>query len=238
MKILIYTPFWKRPEIVREYVKSVERLKKVSWIDVRIMAIVSPEDPDFRKIVDSIHELRKRFKYVSIFPTRNTPLGAKKNAGLWLATSYDWDYLLELNSDSIVNCRLLDIYKPYMDKGVPFFGLKDLYVVDYATKETLFIPDYNSGMTYGAGRMMHRSIIRGRMWNDELNEGLDDNCRAGLEKRGIPDCPIETDKPMLVELKTHTTINHFTMLKALGNRRNQPKAQVIDYNKVSHVVSP
>jgi len=139
MKILIITPFWKRPEIVREYVKSVERLKQ--YTDFELLAIVSPEDPYAWEIIKILPD------YAQIAKHKNNPFGAKKNRGAMVAHNFDWDYLLELNSDSIINPAILDLYRPYMEKQVPFFGLKDLFVVDYSTKETLFIPDYNSGMT-------------------------------------------------------------------------------------------
>jgi len=84
-------------------------------------------------------------------------------------------------------------------------------------------------MTYGAGRMMHRSIVEDKMWTDELQCGMDDNCRGKLEKRGIKDCPVYSDVPMLVDLKTNTTLNHFLQLKNLGVGRNEPKAVNVEY---------
>jgi len=171
--ILVMTPFWKRPEIVREYIKSLERLP------VKLLAILSPEDPYYYEIMDMLPE----GSYVVSVP--NKPFGAKKNAGAKFAMSLEWDYMLELNSDSIVNPILMEVYKAYVDAGTLFFGLSNLYVVDYKTKETLFIPEYNSGMTFGAGRMIHRSLFSERMWTDELNEGMDDNMRGKLEEMGI-----------------------------------------------------
>lgn len=218
MKILILTPFWKRPEIVREYVRSLDRAP----YDV-LLTIISKEDPYFHDIFFSMP-----VDTCDVF-TPNSPLGAKKNAGVKAARHLEWDYLLELNSDSILNPAIFDLYKPYMERGELFFGLKDLYVTDYATKESLFIKDYNSGMTYGAGRMMHRSIVDAKMWTDELECGMDDNCRGKLEKRGIKDVPVHSDIPMLVDLKTNTTLNHFLMLKNLGKGRNEPRAVNIEY---------
>ena len=219
MKILIMTPFWKRPEIVREYVRSLVRLPGHT-----LLAILSTEDPhyDFTWKVLPF--------YTNICEVSNSPLGRKKNGGVRCALNLEWDYLMELNSDSILNPAIFDLYKPYMEKEVPFFGLKDLYVTDYATKESLFIKDYNSGMTYGAGRMMHRSIVEDKMWTDELQCGMDDNCRGKLAKRGIKDVPVHSDVPMLVDLKTNTTLSHFKILKNLGKtNHNEPKAVNVEY---------
>ena len=213
------TPFWKRPEIVREYVRSIERLP-----EHELLAIVSSEDPCYF----DIKEMLPGGTWIAV--SENDPLGSKKNSGMKIARNLEWDYLMELNSDSILNPAIFDLYRPYMEKEIPFFGLKDLYVTDYATKESLFIKDYNSGMTYGAGRMMHRSIVEDKMWTDELQCGMDDNCRGKLEKRGIKDVPVPSDVPMLVDLKTNTTLSHFIMLKNLGKARNEPKAVNVEYD--------
>jgi len=221
MKILILTPFWKRPEIVAEYFKSLDELW--TYADIELLAIVSSEDPHIGEIVNTFSF------YTRLIEAENSPFGRKKNAGTTFAKALEWDYLMELNSDSIVNPAIFDLYRPYMERGELFFGLKDLYVTDYATRESLFIKDYNSGMTYGAGRMMHHSIVEDKMWTDELQCGMDDNCRGKLEKRGIKDCPVHSDVPMLVDLKTNTTLNHFLQLKNLGVGRNEPKAVNVEY---------
>lgn len=220
------TPFWKRPEIVAEYVRSLERLP-----DHQLLAIISEEDPFYYDILELLPE------ETWIVVCENNPLGAKKNAGMEFARSLEWDYLLELNSDSIVNPALFELYRPYMEKETPFFGLKDLYVVDYVTKESLFIPDYNSGMTYGAGRILHRKALKCNLWTNELQCGMDDNMRGKLNKLGIKDTPVPSDVPMLVDLKTNTTLSHFIILKNMGKtNHNAPKAINIEYDYlVKHI---
>ncbi len=205
MKILIMTPFWKRPEIVREYVRSLARLT----IDFELIAILSPEDP---YMYDIIKRLPLNGWTVS---AKNSPFGAKKNAGAEAAGQLEWDYLLELNSDSIVNPAIFELYRPYMEEQNPFFGLNNLFIVDYATKRSLFLPEYNDDMTYGAGRMLHRSAFHLPLWTDELNEGMDTNMMTRLQKAGIEETVVDSgDIPMIVELKTNTTINHFKLLEA------------------------
>lgn len=206
MKILIMTPFWKRPEIVKEYVRSLERLP-----DHNLVAILSPEDPFYYDIID--HLPLTTF----IANVDNHPFGAKKNAGIELAKELDWetwDYLMELNSDSIVNPAIFELYKPYMEKQIPFFGLNNLFIVDYATKRSLFLPEYNDDMTYGAGRMLHRSAFHPPLWTDELNEGMDTNMMTRLKAFNVFETVVDCgDIPMIVELKTNTTINHFKILE-------------------------
>lgn len=231
MNILIMTPFWKRPEIVAEYVKSVERLSNTCH-NISLLAILSPEDPHYDDIYNLLPWATPVIDY------SNKHLGAKKNAGARYANHLAWDYLMELNSDTIVNPAIFDLYKPYMEREEKFFGLNNLWAVDYATKETIFIPNYNSGMTYGAGRMLHRSAFSPKMWTDNLDCGMDTNMKNHLEKMGVKETVVDCgDTPMIIDLKTNTTINHFLMLKNLGKtNHNAPRAEVMPYEKVHEII--
>lgn len=214
MKILILTPIWKRPEIVRLFVKSLSRLK----FNYDMLFIVSPEDP-FRDEIISFLPSR-----AFITGIENFPFGRKKNHGLAIAKTLKWDYLLELNSDSIVNPKLMDIYRPYMDRGVPFFGLNNLYVIDYYTKKAVFIPAYNSTggkdvMSYGSGQMLARSACPDRLWEDNLNEGMDTNKICTLRMAGVDETVVDCgDTPMIIDIKTNTTITHFKMLEKMAEK--------------------
>lgn len=205
MKILIFTPIWKRPDIVREWVRSLERLPKHE-----LLVVLSPEDPHY----DEIEEILPTCWKVDC---ANKPFGRKKNTGMEGARQMKWDYLMELNSDSIVNPKLFDLYKPYMDKKTPFFGLNNLFCIDYKTKKCLSVPSYNDDMTFGSGRMLHRSALIDKLWTDELNEGMDTNMMKRLKKAGIRETVVNNgDVPMIVDLKTETTIWHFSMLQKRG----------------------
>ena len=149
----------------------------------------------------------------------NYPFGKKKNFGGRMAKTYSWDYLLELNSDTIVNPALFELYRPYMEKRVPFFGLNNLYAVDYKTRESIFIPDYNEGMTFGAGQMLSREAYCCELWTNELNEGMDTSKIVHLRKAGIPETVVDCGEiPMVVDVKTNTTISHFIELKARSSK--------------------
>ena len=209
MKILAMIPVWKRPEILRLFLFSLNKNK-----DIEPLFIVSPEDPHIDEILSIIPE----DSYICTH--RNYPFGAKKNTGYHFAKSLEWDYLMELNSDSIVNPALLDLYKPYMERGVPFFGLRNLYAVDLFTKRCIFIPNYNTDMTYGAGQMLSRkSAFLDKLWTNELNEGMDTNKIVHLRKAGIPEVVVDNGEvPMIVDIKTNTTITHFIELERYSEK--------------------
>jgi len=206
MKILIYTPIWKRPEIVKLYLESLKRLDGV--VNYDLLVVMSPEDPFYWQIIDMLPE------ETYIKTHKNKPFGAKKNAGIEVARMLDWDYLMELNSDSIVNPAIFDLYKSNMEEKTPFFGLNNLFAVDYYTRECIFIPSYNEDMTFGSGRMLHKDYLIDKPWLDELNEGMDSNMRTRLLKFGIKEEVVDCGEiPMIVDIKTDTSIWHFDFLK-------------------------
>ena len=99
MKILCMTPVWKRPEILRLFLKSFEKLKIVNqylWkkVDLELLVILSPEDPHYYENLDLLN-----YPGIKHFNCANYPFGAKKNFGGKKALELEWDYLLELNSD-------------------------------------------------------------------------------------------------------------------------------------------
>jgi len=207
MKLLIFTPIWKRPEIVREWVRSLRRLPKHE-----LLVVMSPEDPHYDELIDIIPE------YAWRVDCENKPFGRKKNTGIDGARQLKWDYLMELNSDSIVNPHIFDLYEPYIAQKTPFFGLSNLFVSDYKTKKSLSIPGYNADMTFGSGRMLHRSaLVLDKLWTDELNEGIDTNMMKRLKRAGIRETVVDNGEvPMIVDLKTNTSIWHFMLLETRG----------------------
>ena len=208
MKILIMTPFWKRPEIVKEYLRSLERLPKHD-----LLAILSPEDPNYWDIMDMLPE------GAYVCSIQNSPFGRKKNEGAELAAVLEWDYLMELNSDSIVNPAIFELYKPYMDKRTEFFGLNNLFAVDYATKRSIFCRNYNTDMTFGSGRMLHRSALHLPLWTNELESGMDTNMMSRLKKHGVKETVVDCgETPMIVDLKTNTTLSHFKILERYSEK--------------------
>lgn len=205
MKLLIFTPLWGRPEIVREWVRSLERLPKHE-----LLVVMSPEDPDYEELEEILPPCLK-------VDCKNTPFGAKKNAGINGARQLKWDYMMELNSDSIVNPGIFDLYSEHIAQKTPFFGLSNHYCTDYKTKKSIRLDKYNGDMTFGSGRMLHRSaLVLNELWPDTLNEGMDTIMMKRLKQVGIKETVIDNDAPMIVDLKTERTIWHFKLLESHG----------------------
>ena len=213
MKILCMTPVWKRPEIFRLFIRSFKRLKE--YADIELLAVLSPDDPHFTENFYIAHS-------IDAYDIKhdNYPFGRKKNFAGETAKRLEWDYLLELNSDSIVNPAIFELYRPYMEKRTPFFGLNNLYAVDYYTREAIFIPEYNEDMTFGSGQMLHRDAYVCELWTDELNDGMDTSKISHLRKAGIAETVVDCGEvPMVVDIKTNTTISHYIELKARSTKQ-------------------
>jgi hypothetical protein len=164
---------------------------------------------------------------VCIFP--NEPLGRKKIAGLNFAhRNFEFDYLMELGSDDLVNPEIFELYKPYMEKKFEFFGLNNLYYTNWDTRETIFCKDYNEGQTFGAGRMILNDAIRVHPWPEDCNSGLDTAMVKILASKGIMEHVIDCgEKPYILDIKTNTTINHWIIVE-------KSRTKIVQFNDICH----
>ncbi len=97
----------------------------------------------------------KRYKIATTF-FKNEPLGEKKNHGLQVAMRRKWDFLMELNSDDLIKDELIDVYLPYLLKGVDYIGIENFCFLDSETGE---LRQHASKTVYGIGRMYSRAAI-------------------------------------------------------------------------------
>ena len=212
MKILVLTPIWKRPEIVRVFLDKFNDLDKIVSYELMLYPILSYDDiynaQIFNMLTDDGH--------LWMSQTPNNPLGQKKNIGLCDAMSdINFDYLMELGSDDILKPEVFDYYTPYMERGELMFGMKDLYVCEPKTKRCILAGGrWNDGMAFGAGRMIHRRVIEkvGKLWEDKSECGLDTESAGRINKAygrpaHDPLCQIvPMDKPMVLSIKTDTNL--------------------------------
>ena len=128
----------------------LEALKKLKHPDVEFMPFAVYSDDDEGKILKEygIRSLKYPNEYI----------GEKKNAGLLELLKLDWDYMMELGSDDLVNPALIDLYLPLWERGVNCFGVNSCYFVDVKTRRVAL---WEHNYAIGAGRCIKRSVFDG-----------------------------------------------------------------------------
>jgi hypothetical protein len=148
-RLLVFIPVWKRPEITEICFLGLSRLREYKKKIFKIIpfAVISE---------DSMIPLCEKYdiKYTKF---ENQPLGAKKNHGLNQALKLEWDYLMELNSDDLILNELLDIYKPFLDKGEHYLGLKNFCFMNSPSGDMRQMVNQT---VYGIGRCYSREALK------------------------------------------------------------------------------
>lgn len=146
MKILVFTPVWKRPEITKAYCLGIQRLKKS--FDVDVLCVLSPEDDSDNKVLLEEYDIQ--------YILHRNKLGEKKNAGLQHALTLDFDYLLEMNSDDIIADELLETYRDLMKKGENFIGIRNFVFYDSENGKS---KQCKSTTLFGIGRAYKKEAL-------------------------------------------------------------------------------
>lgn len=125
---------------------GIDRLRKSGLFQIDTLAVISET---------SMIPLCKKYG-IDYVMHKNEPLGEKKNVGLTYAMLKSWDYLLEIGSDDLLKTEILEVYRPFIEKGVDFFGVKDFI---YINSDDGQCRRYQSDTTYGAARCISRKVI-------------------------------------------------------------------------------
>ena len=232
MKILILIPVWKRNEILEICIKGIKNLiKQTPQHQFIPLFILSPEDPEIK----ANHQLVK--KYQTIIYT-NKQIGAKHNAGINYALKYlEWDYLMNLGSDDIINPQLFSkYYDTLLSQAKPLIAIENLYFFDYYKKQYYFLPNYNGALPIGGARLIDRTIIQWladhftNLYDNHINHGLDSNSYQKIKQQTgtTPTIPDIDRFPALIDIKTNTNINHILEIFKLPHLAKTNHSQITD----------
>lgn len=151
IKILVFIPVWKRPHIFKLCMKGLARLNKnAKDIYLEPFCVVS-EDWAEQYCLD------KGIKYCWV---ENSPLGRKMNYGFGDAMKEDFDYLMQINSDTLLADELLEIYRPWFENKTHLFGIDKVHFVDSNAKASrrAKLVDYTLTIC-GAGKCLERKFL-------------------------------------------------------------------------------
>lgn len=174
IKLLIYLALWKRPQITELCFRGIERLRQHPDFDIKVLAVASEGE---------MLPLCEKYDILCVTHT-NEPLGKKKNFGLQAARTLDFDYMMEIGSDTLVLNELLDEYKKNFIGIHHFFGIGDCAFI---CSETRACRRVGGASTYGGGRMISRHAIETmdfKLWPDNYNKGLDNASVFKLAREG------------------------------------------------------
>lgn len=190
MKILLFTPVWKRPEITEICFMGFKRLQK--FADVEMLAVISEQEmiPLCEKY--GVHHVMHE----------NQPLGRKKNYGLRRSLEYEWDYLVEIGSDDLLKNEFLTVYPWDRD----FMCLQDAAWLNTKTGAARRIKDRTG--KFGAGRACSRKVVEAMnpMWHDLKHNGLDGDSMFRMGAKGFLSKSYHSDRPLVIDLKSEVNI--------------------------------
>jgi glycosyltransferase involved in cell wall biosynthesis len=206
LKIAVVIPLWKRPEVTKFcFDKLIEMISK-SKHEIKVTCAISEE------IYESVCD-KYGFDWVQV---ENFPLGHKINTGIKKALESEFDYLMMMNSDDVIDVRLIDeVYEPFFDK--PYFGINKVTYVNFHTKEAR---DFTYGITcLGIAKMLRRDIVEkafkrpGYLYKPELNRCLDDTMMDNLIRtQNVFPVLVKYEGQMAWDFKSETNIwswDHF-----------------------------
>ena len=206
MKVIILTPVWGRPDITQIWAMGLICFIPKDW---RVLCILSAEDEQFN---DNLKICQDSGFDFCIY--ENNPLGKKLNAGVEYALSYEWDYLMNLGSDDLVHPGLLQVYLPFFEKKMPFFGINRVFFYEKKTGKLAKSVPY----VWGAGRVIRRDLIEKLknmgdfLYDSREWRGLDCNSMDRIQlKLNTKYEVLDVDFPYLVDIKTDDSLNHFAM---------------------------
>lgn len=149
IKIAIITPVWQRRSVTKIMLKGLNRLIKYRTDSFEVKPFFAVSEYYDEKLIQ-----QSGFEYIY---AENNPLGAKKNKLLnHVVRTYDFDYVMELNSDNVVSNEILDIYEPLMLEKVPLFCPDNVAFVDVNTGKTA---SWHTDFITGAARCMSRKAV-------------------------------------------------------------------------------
>lgn len=208
MKIQIIIPLWKRPEVTHFcFEQLVETIKAIPH-DVSVLCVIS--EPEYIDMCE--------YFGLNYYAYKNDNVGEKINAGIKYALqNYKFDYLMMMNSDSVVKPELFDVYKPYIDSRELFFGVNRVTFVNFYTDEAVdFTYEFS---IIGPGKMIHRSVAERMKGNcyKHLNRCLDDTLMDNLLKNGVGGRIVEYPGQLVYDIKSDVNIHPWDKFKN-GNK--------------------
>ena len=113
-----------------------------------------------------------------------------------------------MGSDQIVRDSIFEDYRPHIERGERYIGVKDLYVLDMIERSVAYWPGYvgkREGTPIGPGRLMRKDLLEELnydLYGSTLDKGLD----GSMDVR-MPACVLISGKEHgMTSIKTRESI--------------------------------
>lgn len=210
MRVAIHIPVWKRLRLTAVVYRGIERLISVGaeiGVSIEPVIIYSEED----------HRILAQANGWSRLPADNFPVSEKHNLGMKrICQILQPDYVLQMNSDTLISSEGLRLIIEEMRSGTLFFGFQKLLVA-HAIKREMKIYNYtpSSHIVLGAGRCFSSDLLQKfapdyHLWNKEQNSGLDKlSQKAILDKCLVVPKVLKPDQPVIMDVKGFESISNY-----------------------------
>jgi hypothetical protein len=228
LKIQVVIPLWKRPEITKYCFDQLTKVIAESKHQLDVLCVISEEE--YKGICDS-------YGFAWVW-AENDPLGAKINVGILKALESDPDYIMTLNSDSVIKTELLDTwYEESFNKKEAFFGVDTVTFIDSETNQA---KEYTYEMSIlGVAKCMRADIVKasfkslGKLYEPQRNKGLDDTMMENLIKIKCAPKIIKYKGQIVFDIKSEVNIWSW---KHFENKGKAVKAELC-YKRESDAVN-
>jgi hypothetical protein len=187
---------WKRYEITRFCFQELKKLIAESKHEIDVLGVLS--EPEY---IDMCVE----FGFAWVF-AQNDPLGAKINTGIKKALESKPDYIMIMNSDSVVKTELIDKwYDDCFEKREEFFGVDTVTYIDSKTNQAREV--FYEFTILGVAKMMRADIVErcfkrgGELYRSHLNKGLDHTMMDNLMRVESINDPGKRVNPRMIKYK-------------------------------------
>ena len=156
----------------------------------------------------------------------NNPVGAKFDAALSLAMADGCDGVMILPSDDFISREWVDVCIETLAFGAVYFKPARIAVHQPGRGSYELRSDGRSCGNYGAGRVVHRSVIEavGELWPGGRDQGLDSESHGRIRGAGFECTAVLTQQIPLVDIKCGENIHSWDSFRGSGHRCTDDQA--------------
>jgi len=193
IKIAVFTPVWKRPEMRQEYLKHMAmQVAEAEKHGVELsVTIAGSEGRETQNEAENFG-----FTYVE-FP--NQPLGAKFNMAMNVAIqNHNPDYVMPIGSDTFFHHDIWGVFADNINQGYKYIGVYDLFMWDWDEDTACYWGGYTGareGEPIGPLRAIKTCLVPedGNLYSPTFSRNLDQSASGKL-----PQARVFSAKPFLL----------------------------------------